>query len=81
MSDLNEKAIEVLDSFLFEDVDNNNNFSEDDWGITWVGDNFILLHRNTSKLINLKVTIGVGDLSEDEIDEAARDQEWLYDRD
>lgn len=70
---------EVLDLYLFEDVYNNINHYEDDWQITFIGDNYILREWATDKVHNLKVTIGPGDLSQEEIQEELERQGWLED--
>jgi hypothetical protein len=77
MTELYDEAQQVLDTFLFEDILNNRNYSEDSWDITWKGDEFLLLHRKSGKMINLSVVIEPGNLSEDEKIELANDQEWF----
>lgn len=72
------EAQSVLDLFLFEDIDNNNNFHEDDWSITWEGDNFVLLHHDTGKLFSFCVRI---EPHEWDYSQAVKDQEWHHDYD
>ena len=76
--ELKTEAAQVLDLFLFEDIFNNNNHSEDEWGISYEGDNYVLLHYETGKLFHYRVTI-----EEHKWDstKAIKDQEWHLDYD
>lgn len=76
---LHDEAMDVLDSFLFEDVLNNQNFSENEWAITWVGNDYVLFHYATGKIFNFCVSIGPGTLTPEEIRQAGDDQEWFED--
>lgn len=67
---------EVLDLFLFEDVYNNTNHFEDDWDITFVGNEFLLRKYETGEIFNLRVEISPGTLTEEEKSQLAADQEW-----
>lgn len=77
---LDSEVVELLECFLFEDVDNNQNPDEDNWDISWLGNNFVLRDRETGKIHNIKVQFVEGDLYEEEIAEIAKDQSW-YDED
>ena len=70
------KPEEVLDLFLFEDIYNNTNHYEDEWGITFHGDNYVLFNYETKELVNLKVTIGPGNFSKEYVRELAREEGW-----
>lgn len=77
MSDeLRKEAVDILDDFLFGNVFNNHNRHEDDWAITFVGDDYVLRHYETGRVFNLSVSIGPGTLSKEEIIQAGVDQEW-----
>lgn len=68
-----EDARQVLDLFLFEDIVNNANHAEDEWDITYEGDNYVLRDRETGHLFHFRV-----DIVEHEWDstKARADQEW-----
>ncbi|QDK02884.1 hypothetical protein KNU71_gp026 [Streptomyces phage Braelyn] len=72
-----EKAEEVLDLFLFEDIDNNRNHYEDTHDITWVGNHFAVRERATGIIHTFKVEMVPSDLPANEWIDAFEGQEWL----
>ncbi|AIW02529.1 hypothetical protein SEA_EVY_28 [Streptomyces phage Evy] len=72
-----EKAEEVLDLFLFEDIDNNRNHYEDTHDITWVGNHFAVRERSTGIIHTFKVEVVPSDLPANEWIDAFNGQEWL----
>ena len=75
--ELRDEAKDVLDSFLFEDINNNRNPDEDSWSITFMGDEFLLRHWETKQLFNFRVNISQGRLSKDQIKQMGESQEWF----
>lgn len=73
---LRQEALDILDCFLFEEINNNRNPCEDDWAITWVGNDFLLRHYDTGEVFNFRVEISPGTLTPEEIKQAGDDQEW-----
>lgn len=69
-----ERARQVLDTFLFEDIVNNTNYSENEVGITWEGEYFLVYEYATGKQHKFKVTIE--DAPDYDFTKAMRDQEW-----
>lgn len=72
-----EKAVDILDCFLFEDVDNNYNHSEETHDITFVGNHFAVRERETGIIHTFKVTFEASDLPVSDWIDAFNDQEWL----
>jgi len=75
--ELRDDAKDTLDSYLFEDVYNNRNPDEDTWAITFMGDEYLMLHRATGQLFNFRVNISQGRLSKDQIKQMGESQEWF----
>jgi len=75
--ELRDDAKDTLDSYLFDDVYNNRNPDEDTWDITFMGDEYLMLHRDTGQLFNFRVNISQGRLNKDQIKQMAEDQEWF----
>jgi hypothetical protein len=73
-----EKAAEVLNYFLFEDVYNNRLGSyEDDYQITFVGDHFAVRHFDSGAIHTFKVVFEPSDLSIDQWNDEFEGQGWL----
>ena len=72
-----ERATEILNLYLFEDVLNNRNHYEDTHDITYVGDHFAVLERSTGVIHTFKVVFEPSDLPANEWIDAFNDQEWL----
>ncbi|QJD50775.1 hypothetical protein KNV00_gp025 [Streptomyces phage Bmoc] len=72
-----ERAQEILDLFLFEDVYNNINHHESTHDITFVGNHFAVLERSTGIIHTFKVSFEPSDLPANEWIDAFNDQEWL----
>lgn len=73
-----EKAAEVLNYFLMEDVDNNRLGSyEDDYEITFVGDHFAVRHVDTESIHTFKVVFEPSDLPVSTWIEEFEGQGWL----
>ena len=75
--ELRDDAKDTLDSYLFDDVYNNRNPDEDTWDITFMGDEYLMLHRDTGQLFNFRVNISQGRLNKNQIKQMAEDQEWF----
>lgn len=71
-----EKARQVLDLFLFEDIINNYNHYEGEYDITYVGDHFAVLEYSTGQVETFKVELVPSDLPKEEWEKAFQDQEW-----
>jgi hypothetical protein len=70
------KAAEILDLYLFENIDNNYNQYEDTHDITWVGNNFAVLEITTGVIHTFKVVFTDTDLPENRWQEAFNEQGW-----
>lgn len=68
------RAKEVLDCFLFEDIVNYTVHNEDEWAVTYEGNNFVVLERATGKLSHFRVKIKSHDWDSRQ---AIEDQEWF----
>jgi hypothetical protein len=71
-----QEALSYLDCFLFEEVHNNRIPNDDEIDITYVGDHFAVLSRETGEVHKFKVQIVESDLPEEEWNQAFEDQEW-----
>lgn len=71
-----ERARRVLGIFLFEDIVNNTNYYQDEVGITWEGDYYLVYEYNTGKQHKFKVIIE--DAPDYDFTKAIRDQEWEW---
>lgn len=70
------EAAQILDLYLFENIDNNRNHYEETHDITWVGNNFAVLERATGLIQTFKVVFADTDLPENEWQAAFDDQGW-----
>jgi len=77
--ELQERALDALDMFLFEDIINNwiRGPLGEEFEVTFAGDDYLLLHRPTGKMFQFRVKIkkgGVYDFTQE-----IKDQEWFID--
>jgi len=77
--ELKELAWQALDLYLFEDLVNNwiRGDLEDEFAVTYAGDEFLLLHYKTGKMFQFNVKIKHG--GHIDFTEEIRGQEWFID--
>jgi hypothetical protein len=73
-----EEALDILDCFIFENIDNHHNFSEDTHSITWHGLHFAVLEHATGQVQTFKIEYTLSDLPVEKWKKLAEDQEWEY---
>lgn len=72
-----ERAAEILDLFLFEDIDNNRNYHEDTHDITFVGNHFAVHERESGIIHTFKIELVPSDLPVSDWITAFEEQEWI----
>ncbi|QGH76339.1 hypothetical protein SEA_DAUBENSKI_29 [Streptomyces phage Daubenski] len=72
-----ERAQEILDLFLFEDIYNNRNHHEDTHQITFVGNHFAVREYDTGVIHTFKVEFTPSDLPASDWVTAFEEQGWL----
>lgn len=72
-----EKAAQILNLFLFEDVYNNRNYHEDTHQITFVGDHFAVREYDTGIIHTFEVKFVPSDLPASDWITAFEEQGWI----